>query len=348
MILYEKLVVDSSATLFQPSIIHATYIIHLIDKTEIEVVGVGIEEKRQELIQQCIKKEENHTTLQPCENVYIAICIDDKDKDNDDDDVSRIKRNLSIFRHAREKRYNNILLLEPGYLFNEKINEDFVRTRITDFIEEKTKNEEEFIYCLGGLSLFSVPNFWHKQRHYYSCHLTTNACIYSKEYRNTLLKMDPDTMYSWDWINSLSHGYSEPLVYTTFPFPSDKERNKERENHYGLLGLGLGSGPYVWVHALTNYVFSAIIYLLRLDISPKKGFHLMNNISKILFWCLFFSIAFTIYMIVLFYYLMRLIYYFGCNCASFFIYCMRNRDLGMGLGLGQEGGEGEGGEREEE
>lgn len=308
----EKIQVDPSCALFSASCISATYIVCEREQYDVAKIKNDIGNDN------CNgngtgngNNEKNALLLRMSETVYIAFS---------NSNANRIKRNLAIFRHAREKKHKNILIVEPDSFVDEKIKEDFVRTRISDFIEEKTKNEEEFIYCFGGLPLLSIPNFWQNQYHYYSCHLTINACIYSKEYRNLLLKMDPDTMYSWDWINSLGHSYCEPLMYSFFQEEREKQENKENKEKENKENILL---------AVIKTFYSALVYLLRLDIAPKNGYCFMHQASKYLFWCLFFSLACFMYACVVVYYMMLWLYFIGKNVTFhffLFVYHFFTRD----------------------
>ena len=90
--------------------------------------------------------------------------------------------NIEIFKHANDKNYNNILLLESDFIFDSKIKDNNVILDLKQFINNNNFN----IYYLGVVPInFEYYNSKHLQLFYnLSCH----SSIISRNARNKLIE----------------------------------------------------------------------------------------------------------------------------------------------------------------
>jgi len=172
---------------------------------------------------------------------------------------------LQCFKHADDKGYNNILILEDDFIFSPEIkkNNTYIHD-INRFLLEQPKNEP-FIYYLGCNPILmrptSVSMIHYKS--YKSC--STHAIIYSKAARSAALNLD---LKHWDTIVEAGipnrYLYCKPLCYQTYPDTENKLTWSEKDN------------------ILIGYLKNQIINVLNLDKQPEPGFTILYWIAKIL------------------------------------------------------------------
>jgi len=132
-----------------------------------------------------------------------------------------IDANLNIMNHSLKNNYENILILEDDFIFNDALIESKIVNEIKDFFNNnKNKN---FYFNLGSCpSLFNIiPN-----KNIYKCILTftTHGVIYKKNLileilndKNIYIKND-NYIHIDSYINKYSgYFYKIPLVFQTFP-----------------------------------------------------------------------------------------------------------------------------------
>ena len=118
--------------------IEATYIIHL--------EGNG----RLSSIQNQLKK------YHPTKKVYILFnkgfkkC--EKDKYINKSPLDLIDAFYTIFRDAYNKNYNNILILEDDFIFDEEILDKTHSENIESFLKKHNEKKEIYIYYLGAIT----------------------------------------------------------------------------------------------------------------------------------------------------------------------------------------------------
>ena len=176
---------------------------------------------------------------------------------------------LHAFKHAKNNKYENILVLEDDFMFSEKINDPSVASRINQFIV--TKQHTEFIYLLGCLPFFQIPYDLYTNIVFVSA--GTHAVIYSDKYITQLLEVDQKSISDWDLQNNLilnRYTYYEPVCYQLCP---------ETENSKNW---GKSQPDYIWF--ITVYPLKLIIKMLGLDKSVEPGYSIMYTASKLLFW----------------------------------------------------------------
>lgn len=191
---------------------------------------------------------------------------------------------LNIFKHADDKKYNNILILEDDYFFTESIYNPGTRRHICDFLN--LKKDENFQYLLGCMPFLQMP-YTLDLKHYISLiSLGCHAIVYSKKNRKSLLHQKQKTIKDWDIYNcfiSRRYLYEEPLCYQLFP-DTENSKNWGNENLFIYI-LG----------RMTKSIFN--FFLLDKQIEPGYPFSYM--ISKILFIIIIFLIIFVIYLMTI-------------------------------------------------
>ena len=245
----------------------ATYIIHL--------EGNGREEQ--------IKKqlEEYH----PTNLVYILYNKGYKKCNKflhlNETQIDLIDAFLYIFKDAKHKNFNNILILEDDFIFNEKIKEKQIQINIMDFINKKEK--ETTIYMLGCLPFIQRP--YDKYTNVMTCGIGAHACIYTKSVIEKILQENAQDFIDWDyyiWKKYTRYMYHEPLCYQLFP---ETENQKNWHEWNGLKNILL-----------------YIIKLFQLDKKPEPGYTVFYNASKVLYATLvIFLVIFVLFVVHLIY-----------------------------------------------
>jgi hypothetical protein len=168
---------------------------------------------------------------------------------------------LNVFKHAVKHGYNNIIVLEDDFIFNDLVLDPVIQSRVNSFI--KDRGDTSFIYLLGSLPLFQVP---YDNHHNYVKSGGMHSVIYSKKFIEETLKRDQKTIDDWDidsnWkVNRFT--YYKPLCYQTFPLT-------ENRKSWQLSTLLL---------VITDIIFKA----LNLNKEVEPGYTIFNILSKLLF-----------------------------------------------------------------
>ena len=181
---------------------------------------------------------------------------------------------LTIFKHAEERKYQNILVLEDDFIFNEKILENKNTESICHFLQHKNLKKERFLYSIGCLPWIQIPyEYYHRK---ILIRTGTHACIYSKELREKILKTEPSFIMDWDIYTNFycsNYMFYEPLCYQLFP-ETDNKKN------------------WFYIFILSDF-FNFILRFLELDkkIEPGYSFFYWNSLTLFVF-CLFLFLFF--------------------------------------------------------
>jgi hypothetical protein len=186
---------------------------------------------------------------------------------------------LWIFRDAIKKDYNNILILEDDFIFDDKIRNPKHIHSIQDFINKNANNE--FCYLLGCLPFLMTPHNNH-------CNVVCGG-MHSVIYSNPLIKrfsmLQPTDIGDWDvflQLNTTKIAYYTPLCYQLFPYT-------ENMSNWGGDSIILRPGAFF----LINY-----IRLLSLHNSVYPGYEIAYYIAKILWWLIIVLIIYSFYKFV--------------------------------------------------
>ena len=192
---------------------------------------------------------------------------------------------LTIYEHANNNSYDNILILEDDFIFNKKIKNTEIIDDINNFLNYN-KNKS-FLYFLGGIPILSISV---KKNHYKPLFIATTHCVvYSKQTRNFLLKNknkiynsnEGIDLYLSDNINNKYH-YKYPLCYQTFPLTdSQKEWVFFKRNKI--------------INDIVKRIYILLIHTLKLDIQCEPGYTIIYTFSILLFYIIMFFILYIFY-----------------------------------------------------
>ena len=174
---------------------------------------------------------------------------------------------LYIFKDAKIKNYNNILILEDDFTFLPLIKDNNVIDDINNFIIKK--QNDEFIYYLGCIPYIIIPSMTNHNIVILSS--GTHSCIYSNKIINKVLNMKEE-LTDWDYMcNFKCYGkrymYNKLLCYQLFP-------RTENSKSWG--------GNSFFMSNICKIGFK-IAQLLQLDKRHDIGYPLFYNLSKVLF-----------------------------------------------------------------
>ena len=192
---------------------------------------------------------------------------------------------LQIFKDAKYKNYNNILILEDDFIFSEKIKNVSTRTNICTFLN--SHKNEDFQYLLGCMPLIKMPYTFDGNHFMSIVSLGTHACVYSKTNRETLLKKDQLTISDWDiynCFNSRRYTYCQPICYQLFP-------DTESSDNWGKSNYLL---------YLSGLVAKKIFKIFKLDTQVEPGYTFFYLFSKIFFFVILFIVLFIVFLIIIF------------------------------------------------
>jgi len=175
---------------------------------------------------------------------------------------------FQIFRHANDKKYENILILEDDFIFDKEIKNKKHINNINKFL--KKKQGEDFIYFLGCLPFLMLPIITNLKHFSIIGSLGTHSVIYSKKIRQNMMNNYKDILYKYkDWdLNALSiknrYGYYKCLCYQLFP-------ETENSKYWG------NSNPILYfIGKFEKYSLKK----LKLDKQVEPGYSILYGFSK--------------------------------------------------------------------
>jgi len=186
---------------------------------------------------------------------------------------------INVFKDAREKKYNNILILEDDFIFSEKILDSKNTGSIIKFIHSRNQKRESFLYVLGCLPWFQIPITIPMDFDFFTRKVLvrtgTHACIYSKELRDKVLAFDQSSISDWDVYTNwyfTNYMFYEPLCYQLFPETENKK--------YWLYLFGISE------------LFNLLLKFFEMDKKAEPGFSFFYWFSLLFFIFLFFLFCF--------------------------------------------------------
>lgn len=174
---------------------------------------------------------------------------------------------LQIFRHANDKKYDNILILEDDFIFHKEIKNKKHINSINNFL--KKKQDEDFIYYLGCLPFVMLPNITNSKHLNNIKSLGTHSIIYSKKNRLNIMDNYNDILFKhrdWDTNSNLQkkrYIYYKCLCYQLFP---------ETENYKDWSTFS--SFP------ICIKITKTIIKILKLDKQIEPGYSIVYAFSQ--------------------------------------------------------------------
>lgn len=190
---------------------------------------------------------------------------------------------LQAFKHAKNQNYNNILILEDDFMFNEKIKKESIRNDICSFLNNN--KDKDYQYFLGCVPSLRFPYTIDLKHFINICSLGMHAVIYTKKNRETLLNVNQKDISDWDcysFIHSRRYMYCEPLCYQLFP---DTENSK----HWGTTTY------FLYISAqLVKKTFN----IFKLDTQAEPGYSFFYTFSTLFAFILLILILVIVYKII--------------------------------------------------
>lgn len=178
---------------------------------------------------------------------------------------------LQIFKHANEKKYENVLILEDDFIFTKDVKNPTHINNINNFLIKKTGKSESFIYYMGCVPYLALPTMDGNNTYIPLFTTGTHGVLYSRKYRENLIH-DFDTIQSKDWdvitnfYSMNKYMYGQPLCYQLC---TDTENKKTWGEHF----------------VITKYLSiipKLVIKLTGIDKQIEPGYSIIYAISKIL------------------------------------------------------------------
>ena len=176
---------------------------------------------------------------------------------------------LQIFKHANEKKYENVLILEDDFIFTNDVKNATHINNINNFLIKRT--DESFMYYIGCIPYLALPIIDGNNTYFPLLSCGMHSVVYSKKYRKEFVT-DFDKIQSKDWdvmhnVYSMNkYMYGQPLCYQLC---SDTENKKTWGNHFLIM-------QYL------SIIPKLIIKLAGIDKQIEPGYSILYAISKIL------------------------------------------------------------------
>jgi len=176
---------------------------------------------------------------------------------------------INVFKHAKIMNYNNILVLEDDFIFNEEIKNKYHINNINNFLTNH--NNTSFQYNLGCIPVLMIPYDYYNYRNI-SC--GNHSVIYSKKIRNKLLKINQKNISDWDYYNIIHfvknrYCYYKPLCYQLFT-------DTNNSSQWGINTI------FKHIVKYCNFLIHIFKYF-NMDKNPEPGFSYFYIFGKINF-----------------------------------------------------------------
>ncbi len=183
---------------------------------------------------------------------------------------------LQVFTHAKNQKYDNILILEDDFIFSKKIKKTSTQQDICTFLNNN--KDKDYQYFLGCLPYLQLPCTLDSKHYINICSGGTHAVIYTKKNRERLLNVNQKDITDWDYYSfthSRRYAYCEPVCYQLFP-DTDNSNNWHKDNY---------------ILYMISKLAKKILNLFKLDTQIEPGYSIFYLYSKIF--------AFTIIILIL-------------------------------------------------
>lgn len=232
--------------LFDKSI-DATYIIYLEGNT-----------KRLQSI------EHQLSNIIPTKTIHILVnkgwkkCVKSKYITNTAKDL--VDCNINCFKHAKKNNYNNILILEDDFIFDEISAKDI--NNIDNFLINNIDNKISFYF--GTIPFIFLPYSRYINRGILNIY--THSVVFTKKLRDDILKYNYENIYCWDmfqnYFNNNKYYYYKPLCYQIVEITENSKN---------------------WpVFSVIKTLWFKLAYILKADGEPKLLFQFVYFISYII------------------------------------------------------------------
>lgn len=198
--------------------------------------------------------------------------------------------NMTIFKHALNKGYNNIIVLEDDFIINSKIKDENIVNDVSQFIKKKEEINENFVYYLGGIPIISIPI---SINHYKPWFIAgTHGAVFSNKSMKYILKnykVYADTDEMWDLhlssdSNIKKYHYKYPLVYQLFPIT-------DNQSQWNISNCKI-------VNNIMISTFKLLIKLINIDKECEPGFTIIYTFSILSFYVILFISFFILFKLI--------------------------------------------------
>jgi hypothetical protein len=193
----------------------------------------------------------------------------EKDPSIDKSPLDLIDAFFQCFKDASTKNYENILILEDDFFFDERMLDSKHAESIEQFLQEK--RGDNFIYYLGCIPNIQLSTGTYHNRVYWGGGM--HACIYPRAFYKYLLdNIDPKDLINTDWdiytnFNAIQYMYHTSLCYQLWP---ETENKKNWGNN--------------WFEKIIVFIMLYFLKLMKLDTQVQSGYNIMEFTSKFIFW----------------------------------------------------------------
>jgi hypothetical protein len=257
---FEKILIDKPV-IFKS--IDATYIIHLEGNGRIEHIMIQL------------------SKITPSKIVYIVFnkgykkCKKESFINTTNRDL--VDANIKIFTHSNEMNYNNILILEDDFIFEDISENDSIEV---DKFLIKNKNKD-ICYLIGSLPFIIIPTF---DLNHWKGFFTggMHSVIYTKQHRINILKMDQSKIKDWDkkdFFKLKKYVYKKPLCFQTFPITNNRKNwhdsnimNYFTDIFINTLNLDKKVHPgYDIMYVFAKYIIPFVVFFIILNLYKKQS-----------------------------------------------------------------------------
>jgi hypothetical protein len=181
--------------------------------------------------------------------------------------VDLIDAFLTIFKDAKEKKYDNILILEDDFFYDENIKNKKIQDEINTFLN--MNKHKEFMYYLGCIPYLQLPLSTHNRL---LLSTGTHACIYSNPLYEKILNKDVYSCFShlltpdWDYYCNryvIRYTYYKPLCYQLFPDTKNSKEWKKNFFNFGFLIKYILDGLFLNKQIYPGYNYCYLISKLQ-------------------------------------------------------------------------------------
>jgi hypothetical protein len=185
---------------------------------------------------------------------------------------------LQCLKHAKSKRYQNVLILEDDFILDDKLKDPKHVANIERFI--RGNQDKAFVYFIGVLPIVAYP----------TADITTYRTLKSLTMHSVIYSEKAIQQYDtlaleykhWDVIVDKSirykYMYYTPLCYQTFPQTENRKSWGEKDGT-----------------TLIKTIKDGYIRAFGMDESPKMGFVFLYILSNIVFFVGVFLVVFLLY-----------------------------------------------------
>jgi len=187
---------------------------------------------------------------------------------------------LQVFTHAKNQKYDNILILEDDFIFSKKIKKTSTQQDICTFLNNN--KDKDYQYFLGCLPYLQLPCTLDSKHYINICSGGTHAVIYTKKNRERLLNVNQKDITDWDYYSfthSRRYAYCEPVCYQLFP-DTDNSNNWHKDNY---------------ILYMISKLAKKILNLFKLDTQIEPGYSIFYLFSKLFVYILLILILVIVY-----------------------------------------------------